>query len=203
MIQVHHLNESRSRRITWLLEELRQPYEVLSYQRDPKTRLAPPELKLIHPLGKAPVLTDNGHVFIESGAIIEYLIRQYGGGQFAPAMGTPDHNRYMQFLHYGEGSAMLPILLKLYVSRLGVAGAPLQPRIESEMQNHLGFLNAELEGRDYFVGNDLTGADVQLSFVAQLAVKGAGRQTYPNLARFSDMVEARPAYQRAMARCGA
>ncbi len=203
MIQIHHLNESRSRRITWLLEELGQPYEVLSYQRDPKTRLAPPELKLIHPLGKAPVLTDNGNVFIESGAIIEYLIREYGGGKFAPAMGTPDYNRYMQFLHYGEGSAMLPILLKLYVSRLGEAGAPLHPRIESEMQNHLGFLNAELEGRNYFVGNDLTGADVQLSFVAQVAVRGAGREVYPNLTRFVDLIDARPAYQRAIARSGA
>ena len=203
MIQVHHLNESRSRRITWLLEELGQPYEVLSYQRDPKTRLAPPELKRIHPLGKAPVLTDNGSVFIESGAIIEYLIRQYGGGKFAPAMGTADYNRYIQFLHYGEGSAMLPILLKLYVSRLGEAGAPLHPRIESEMQNHMGFLNAELQGCDYFVGSDLTGADVQLSFVAQVAVKGAGREVYPNLTRFVDMVDARPAYQRAIAAAGA
>ena len=203
MIQIHHLNESRSRRITWLLEELGQPYEVLSYQRDPKTRLAPPELKRIHPLGKAPVLTDNGSVFIESGAIIEYLIRQYGGGKYAPAMGTADYNRYIQFLHYGEGSAMLPILLKLYVSRLGEAGAPLHPRIESEMQNHMGFLNAELQGCDYFVGSDLTGADVQLSFVAQVAVKGAGREVYPNLTRFVDMVDARPAYQRAIAAAGA
>ena len=203
MIQIHHLNESRSRRITWLLEELGQPYEVFSYQRDPKTRLAPPELKRIHPLGKAPVLTDNGSVFIESGAIIEYLIRQYGEGKLAPAMGTADYNRYMQFLHYGEGSAMLPILLRLYVSRLGEAGAPLHPRIESEMQNHLGFLNAELQGCDYFVGSDLTGADVQLSFVAQVAVKGAGREMYPNLTRFVDMVEARPAYQRAIAAAGA
>ena len=203
MLQIHHLNESRSRRITWLLEELGQPYEVLSYQRDPKTRLAPPELKRIHPLGKAPVLTDNGSVFIESGAIIEYLIRQYGGSKLAPAMGTADYNRYIQFLHHGEGSAMLPILLRLYVSRLGEAGAPLHPRIESEMQNHLGFLNAELQGCDYFVGSDLTGADVQLSFVAQVAVKGAGREVYSNLTRFVDMVEARPAYQRAIAAAGA
>ena len=203
MIQVHHLNESRSRRITWLLEELAQPYEVLSYQRDPKTRLAPPELKQIHPLGKAPVLTDYGEVFIESGAIIEYLIREYGGGKFAPATGTSDYNRYMQFLHYGEGSAMLPVLLKLYVSRLGEAGAPLHPRIESEMQNHMGFLNAELEGRNYFVGDELSGADVQLSFVAQVAVKGAGREAFPRLTSFVDLIEARPAYQRAMARSGA
>ena len=130
-------------------------------------------------------------------------MRTYGNGQFAPAIGTSAYNRYIQFLHYGEGSAMLPILLKLYVSRLGEAGAPLHPRIESEMQNHLGFLNAELEGRSYFVGNDLTGADVQLSFVAQVAVRGAGREAYPNLRRFVDLIDARPAYQRAIARSGA
>ncbi|MDO8179010.1 MAG: glutathione S-transferase [Undibacterium sp.] len=203
MIEVHHLNESRSRRITWMLEELGQDYEVISYQRDAKTRLAPPELKLIHPLGKAPVLRDKGEVLIESGAIIDYLVRQYGNGRYAPAPGTPAYNRYTQFLHYAEGSAMLPLMLKLYVGRLGEAGAPLQPRIESELANHLGYLNAELNGRDYFVGDGLTGADVQLSFVVQIAVKGAGRDTYPNLTRFVDTIEARPAYQRAMARSGA
>lgn len=203
MIEIHHLNESRSRRITWMLEELGEPYEVVSYARDAKTRLAPPELKRIHPLGKAPVLRDNGEVFIESGAIIDYLVRRYGNGRFAPAMETPDYNRYVQFMHYAEGSAMLPLLLKLYVGRLGEAGAPLYPRIESELQNHLGYLDHELDQRDYFVGNALTGADVQLSFVAQLAVKGAGPDRYPHLTRFVALIEARPAYQRAIARSGA
>ncbi len=203
MIEVHHLSESRSRRITWMLEELGLPYEVIHYQRDPNTRLAPPELALIHPLGKAPVLRDDGEVLIESGAIIEYLIRKYGNGRFAPAMGTSDYNRYIQFLHYAEGSAMLPLMLKLYVGRLGEGGAPLQARIQSELANHLGYLNAELEHRDFFVGNELSGADVQISFVAQMAIKGAGRETYPNLARFVDMIEARPAYQRAISQSGA
>jgi glutathione S-transferase len=203
MIEVHHLSESRSRRITWMLEELGLPYEVITYQRDPKTRLAPPELMQIHPLGKAPVLRDNGEVLIESGAIIEYLVRQYGNGRFAPAMGTPDYNRYSQFLHYAEGSAMLPLMLKLYVGRLGEGGAPLQSRIQSELANHLGYLNAELNNRDYFVGAELTGADVQISFVAQMAVRSAGRETYPNLTRFVDMLEARPAYQRAIGKSGA
>jgi glutathione S-transferase len=203
MIEVHHLSESRSRRITWMLEELGLPYEVITYQRDAKTRLAPPELMQIHPLGKAPVLRDNGEVLIESGAIIEYLVRQYGNGRFAPEIGTPDYNRYIQFLHYAEGSAMLPLMLKLYVGRLGEAGAPLQPRIQNELANHLGYLNAELANRDYFVGNELSGADVQISFVAQMAVKSAGRDTYPNLTRFVDMIEARPAYQRAIGKSGA
>lgn len=203
MIEVHHLIESRSRRITWMLEELDLPYEVITYQRDAHTRLAPPELMKIHPLGKAPVLRDGDQVMIESGAIIEYLIRQYGNGQFAPAVGTPDYNRYSQFLHYAEGSAMLPLMLKLYVGRLGEASAPLQPRIQSELANHLGYLNAELADRDYFVGDALSGADVQVSFVAQMAVRGGGRESYPNLARFVDMIEARPAYQRAIGKSGA
>ena len=202
MIQIHHLNESRSRRITWMLEELGEPYEVINYQRDPQTRLAPPELSAIHPLGKAPVLCDQGVVLIESGAIIEYLARRYGKGQFAPAMDSPDYNRYMQFLHYGEGSAMLPLMLKLYVGRLAEAGAPLQPRIASEIQNHLGYLSNEIKGRDYFVGHALTGADVQLSFVAQVAIRGPGREAFPELARFVDNMEARPAYQRAIAKNG-
>jgi glutathione S-transferase len=203
MIEIHHLNESRSRRITWMLEELGQPYEVISYQRDAVTRLAPPELVAIHPLGKAPVLRDGGLVMIESGAIIEYLVRRYGNGRFAPVLGTPDYNRYSQFLHYAEGSAMLPLMLKLYVGRLGEAGAPLQPRISSELQNHLGYLEAELEGRDYFVGDQLSGADVQLSFVAQIAVKGAPAEAYPNLRRFVAMLEGRPAYKKAILRSGA
>jgi glutathione S-transferase len=169
MIEIHHLNESRSRRITWMLEELELPYEVIQYARDEKTRLAPPELTKIHPLGKAPTLRDGDHVFIESGAIIEYLVRKYGNGRFAPAMDSPDYNRYMQFLHYAEGSAMLPLMLKLYVSRLGEAGAPLNPRISSELQNHLGYLDSEIKDREFFVGNELTGADVQLSCAAAVA----------------------------------
>jgi len=203
MIEVHHLNASRSRRITWLLEELGVPYELVMYKRDATTNLAPPELKAVHPLGKAPVIRDNGTVIFESGAIVEYLVRKYGNGRFAPAMGTADYDRYIQFLHYAEGSAMLPLMLRLYVGRLGDAGAPLQPRIQSEMQNHLGFLNDTLKGREYFVGNDLTGADVQLSFVAQVAVAFNGRDAYPNLTKFVDRIEARPAYQRAMTKGGA
>ncbi len=203
MIEVHHLNASRSRRITWMLEELGEPYKVVGYARDATTNLAPPELKAIHPLGKAPILRDGELTLIESGAIIDYLVRTYGHGRFAPPLSSPDYNRYVQFLHYAEGSAMLPLMLKLYVSRLGDAGAPLQPRIASEMDNHLGWLNSELTGRDYFVGDKLTGADVNLSFVAQVALRFAGREAHPNLTAFVDRFEARPAYQRAVARSGA
>jgi glutathione S-transferase len=203
MIEVHHLNGSRSRRITWLLEELALEYQVISYQRDAHSNFAPPELKRVHPLGKAPVIRDDGEVIFESGAIVEYLIRRYGDGRLAPPADTPAYNRYLQFLHYAEGSAMLPLLLKLYVGRLGEAGAPLQPRIQSELDNHLGFLNAELNQRQYFIQDELTGADVQLSFVAQSAMRFLGREAYPNLSAFVDRIEARPAYQRAIARAGA
>ncbi len=203
MIEIHHLNESRSRRITWMLEELGQDYKIVSYQRDPNTRLAPPELKAIHPLGKAPVIRDGDEVQIESGAIIEYLVCTYGKGQFAPDMSSPAYNRYIQLLHYGESSAMLPLMLKLYTSRLGDAGAPLQPRINSEIQNHMGWLDSELVDKTYFIGETLTGADVQLSFVAQSATRGKGAEMFPNLARFVVMIEARPAYQRAIKKGGA
>ncbi len=203
MIEVHHLQASRSRRITWMLEELGEPYKVISYERDKVTNLAPPELMAIHPLGKAPILRDGEVTLIESGAIIDYLIRTYGHGRFAPAVALPEYNRYVQMLHYAEGSAMLPLLLRLYVSRLGDAGKPLHPRIASEMANHLGWLNGELTGRDYFIGNGLTGADINLSFVAQMALRFAGREAYPNLTGFVDRIEARPGYVRAIGRSGA
>jgi glutathione S-transferase len=203
MIEVHHLQASRSRRITWMLEELGQTYNVITYERDKTTNLAPPELKAIHPLGKAPILRDGQVTLIESGAIIDYLARTYGHGRFAPPLSSPDYNRYQQMLHYAEGSAMVPLLLRLYVSRLGDAGKPLHPRIASEMDNHLGWLNSELEHSDWFVGNDITGADINLSFVAQMAIRFAGRDAYPNLTRFVDRIEARPAYLRAITRSGA
>jgi glutathione S-transferase len=202
MIEVHHLNESRSRRITWMLEELGQPYEVIRYQRDSVTRLAPPELTHIHPLGKAPVLRDNGLVLIESGAIIDYLVRQYGQGRFSPATDSQAYNQYVQFLHYAEGSAMLPLMLNLYVGRLGEGGAPLQPRIQSELHNHVGYLNQCLAQQDYLVDNAFSGADVQNSFVAQMAIRVKGRDTYPHLTRYVDRLEARPAYQQAASKHG-
>jgi glutathione S-transferase len=203
MIEVHHLQASRSRRITWMLEELGQTYNVITYARDKTTNLAPPELKAIHPLGKAPILRDGAVTLIESGAIIDYLARTYGHGKFAPSSASSDYNRYQQMLHYAEGSAMLPLLLRLYVSRLGDAGKPLHPRIASEMDNHLGWLNGELAGRDWFVGQDITGADINLSFVAQMAIRVAGSAAYPNLSGFVDRLEARPAYIRAIGRSGA
>jgi glutathione S-transferase len=202
MIVVHHLNDSRSQRILWLLEELGVPYQVQRYQRDAQTRLAPPELKAVHPLGKSPVISDNGRVIIESGAIIDYIIRHHGGGRLQPDPASPAYDDYIQWLHFAEGSAMLPMLLKLYVSRLGEAGAPLSPRIESEIANHLGYMNSMLAGRDYLLGNDLTGADIQLSFVGEIAAGRANRAAYPNVDAWVRRFQARPAYQAAIAAGG-
>jgi glutathione S-transferase len=202
MIIVHHLNDSRSQRILWLLEELGVPYDIQRYQRNPQTRLAPPELKAIHPLGKSPVITDAGRVIIESGAIVDYIVRHHGGGRLQPDPATPAYDDYVQWLHFAEGSAMLPLLLKLYVSMLGDAGAPLGPRIESEIANHLGYINASLAGRDYLLGDTLTGADIQMSFVGEIAGARANRAAYANLDAWVRRFQARPAYQAALARGG-
>ena len=200
MIVVHHLNESRSQRILWLLEELGQPYDIRPYQRNATTRLAPPELQAVHPLGKSPVLEDGGVQLIESGAIVDYLIRHYGNGQLRPAQNAPDFERYQQWLHYAEGSAMLPLLLKLYVSRLGEAGAPLQPRIDSELANHLGFVDRSLHGREWLLGDTFSGADVQMSFVGE-AARGL-RASYPALDAWVRRFQQRPANRRALERGG-
>jgi glutathione S-transferase len=200
MIVVHHLNDSRSQRVLWLLEELGLPYEIQHYARDATTRLAPPALTAVHPLGKSPVLEDAGLKIIESGAIIDYLIRRHGGGRLQPAVGTPDFEAYQQWLHYAEGSAMLPLMLKLYVGRLGDAGAPLAPRINSELANHLGYVDRSLQGRDWLVGEDLSGADIQMSFVGE-AARGL-RASYPAMDAWVKRLQARPAYQRALERGG-
>lgn len=202
MLEVHHLNNSRSQRVLWLLEELGLPYEIRHYQRDPQTNLAPEALKKIHPLGKSPVLRDGEQVVIESGAILEYLVRKYGNGRLVPADGSPDAVRHLQFMHYAEGSAMLPLMLKLYTGRLGEAAAPLAPRIQSEIETHLGYLEHELTGRDFFVGSDLSAADIQLSFVIQAGRLLSGLDPFPNLARFLDRIHARPAYRRAIQKGG-
>lgn len=203
MIVVHHLNDSRSQRILWLLEELGLPYEIKKYQRNAETRLAPPELKAVHPLGKSPVISDDGRTISESGAIIDYIIRHHGGGRLQPDKASPAYDDYVQWLHFAEGSAMLPLLLKLYVSRLGEAGAPLSPRIESEIANHLGYIDRALRGRDYLLGSELTGADIQLSFVGEIAGSRGDRAAYPALDAWVKRFQARPAYRRALERGGA
>ncbi len=203
MLTLHHLNDSRSQRILWLLEELGVPYEMRRYQRNPETRLAPPELTAVHPLGKSPVITDGDIRIAESGAIVDYVIRRYGKGGMMPAPGSADYETYNEWLHYSEGSAMLPLMLNLYVSRLKEAGAPLHPRIDSEMANHLGYIDGALRGREFFVGNSLTGADIQMSFVGEMAKAFNKLGPYPNLSAWLSRMHARLAFQRSVEKGGA
>jgi glutathione S-transferase len=203
MLVVHHLNDSRSQRILWLLEELGVPYEIKPYQRDSQTRLAPPELKQVHPLGKSPVITDGGKTIIESGAIIDYVIRRYGKGRMQPAPETAAYDEYVQWMHYAEGSAMLPLMLNLYAARLGDAAAPLMPRIEGEIANHLAYIDGALKGRQFIVGETLSGADIQMSFVGEVAGAFGKRAQYPNLDAWTKRLHDRPAYKKAIEKGGA
>ncbi len=202
MLTVHHLNESRSQRILWLLEELGVPYELKIYRRNAETRLAPPELTAIHPLGKSPVITDGDKTIIETGAIIDYIIRHHGGGRLQPDPASADYDTYVQWLHYAEGSAMLPMMLNMYVLRLKEAGAPLHPRIKSEIANHLGYINGALKGRQFFVGATLTGADIAMSFVAEVARAQKTLADYPDFNAFLDRIHARPAWKAALEKGG-
>ena len=204
MIEIHHLNNSRSQRILWLLEELGVPYKIVPYQRE-ATRLAPASLKAIHPLGKSPVIRDDGHVVAESAAIVEYLVRKYDkDGKLAPPVdpSSAEWRAWNHWLHFSEGSAMLPLMLKLYASRLGDAAKPLEPRIHSEIENHVGFLDRELADRPWFLGDELSAADIQLSFVPQVAKLLYGLDKFPKLAGFLTRVYARPAWQRGLEKGG-
>lgn len=202
MITVHHLNNSRSQRILWLLEELGLDYEIKRYQRDPKTNLAPPELKAINPLGKSPVIEEGTLVLTESGAIVDYLIRRHGQGRLQPDPATAAYDEYVKWLHFAEGSAMLPFMLHLYVGRLGDAGAPLQPRIQSELANFLGYINDVLGRTPYLLGAEFSGADIELSFVGELAKTQGMTGPYPHLQAWLARLQARPAYRRAIERGG-
>lgn len=201
MLVVHHLNDSRSQRILWLLEELGTPYEIKSYSRDATTRLAPPELKAIHPLGKSPVVTDGAATVIESGAIIDYIIRRHAAGRLAPDPATPEYDVYQQWLHYSEGSAMLPLMMFMYIARLGEAGAPLHPRIESEIANHMGYVEGALAGRDWLMG-EFSAADVQMSFVGEVVGAFGRLAQYPNIAAWVQRFQTRPAYVIALEKGG-
>ena len=201
MLTVHHLNNSRSQRILWLLEELGVPYEIVRYQRDAVTSLAPPELKAIHPLGKSPVVTVGGEVLAESGMIIDVLARRTGS-DLAVAVDSPDYPAYAHWLHFAEGSAMLPFLMGLYTGRLGDAAAPLRPRIESEIANHMGYVEASLAGRSYLVADRLTGADIQMSFIGEIAKATGLAGNLPNTMAWLAGLHARPHWQTALEKGG-
>jgi glutathione S-transferase len=201
MIIVHHLNNSRSQRVLWLLEELGVDYEIKSYQRDAITNLAPPELKAVHPLGKSPVVQDGEEILAESGMIIDVLTRRYGP-HLAVDFSSPLYPAYAHWMHFAEGSVMLPFLLALYTSRLGEAAAPLQPRIQSEIMNHMAYVESHLAGRDYFVGDTLTGADIQMSFVGEIALSNGMGALLPNTQRWVASLHARPHWQKALEKGG-
>lgn len=202
MIRVHHLNNSRSQRVLWLLEEIGTPYEVVRYQRK-ATMLAPQELKRVHPLGKSPVIEDDGKNFAETGLIVEYLVERYGP-DLAPTRDSDLYWRYKYWLHYAEGSLMPPLLLKLVVKRLGLLGLPARGFVNSQLKLHLDFLEAELGSTPWFLGERFSAADIMLSFPLEAANERAGLdQTRPRLMDFLGRIHARPAYRRAIERGGA
>lgn len=201
-ITVHHLNNSRSQRILWLLEELNVPYEIQHYQRDAVTNLAPEALLKIHPLGKSPMIEDAGNVVFESGAIVEYLCERHNGAHLVPPRGTDQHIRYLEWLHFAEGSAMTPILLNLYTARLGEAAAPLHPRINEQLESHFQFMEDGLNASGWFVGDTISGADIMLSFPAEAAVKMGRAANRPNLTKFVETIHGRPGFQRALEKGG-
>lgn len=217
VITVHHLNNSRSQRVLWLLEELGVPYEIKRYERDPATMLAPPALRAVHPLGKAPVITDDGRTIAESGAIVDYLVERYGAGRLAPAPGTPERLRYTYWLHYAEGSAMPPLLMKLIFTRLksgrmpffarpvarAIADRALAGFVEPQIELHLDYLEAELGKSAWFAGPEFSAADIQMSFPLEAAASRGGLdERRPRLTDFLQRIHARPAYQRALERGG-
>ncbi|ADG09435.1 glutathione S-transferase [Caulobacter segnis] len=215
MIVVHHLNNSRSQRVLWLLEELGVPYEVKRYERDPQTMLAPPALKAIHPLGKSPVISDGDTVIAETGAIIEYVTEVHGQGRLIPAAGSAERLRYTYWLHYAEGSAMTPLLLTLVFSALpkrapglmkplvkSIAAKAQAGFVDPQLKTHIDYWEAELAKSPWFAGPEFTAADIAMSFPLEAGADRAGAASRPHIKAFLEKIHARPAYQRALERGG-
>ena len=217
MLVVHHLNNSRSQRVLWLLEELGVPYEIRKYERNAQTMLAPPELQKVHPLGKSPVITDGDVTVAESGAIIEYLVERYGNGRFSPAIGTPERLRWRYWMHFAEGSAMPPLLLKLIFDKVesspmpffvkpiarAISGKVKAMMVTPNLNRQLDFMEGELAKSEWFVGNEFSAADVQMSFPIEAAPQRAGLDaSRPKLMGYLKRIHARPAYKKALERGG-
>ena len=217
MLLVHHLNDSRSQRVLWLLEELGVAYEIKKYQRDAKTMLAPPELRAVHPLGKSPVVSDGDTTVAETGAIVEYLLDRYGEGRLRPPAGTPEHLRYRYWLHFAEGSAMPQLLLKLLFGRIATGPMPFFAKpvakaiaskvltgfIDPNLKSQLDFMEGELGRSAWFAGDDFSAADIQMSFPLEAAAERAGLDaSRPRLMDFLRLIHARPAYRKALERGG-
>ncbi|HEY5945644.1 MAG TPA: glutathione S-transferase [Kofleriaceae bacterium] len=213
MLTVHHLNNSRSQRVLWLLEELGVPYEIVKYERDPKTSLAPAELQKIHPLGKAPIVTDDGNTLAESAVILEYIVEKYGAGKLVPPKDTPNYRRYRYFMHYAEGSLMPFLLLKLITSRMRRAPflvRPIAKKIAStvdgafvgpNLERHIAFIDSELGKSDFFAGGELSAADIQMSFPLE-AIAARVPNAPERIKQFVNRIHERPAYKRALERGG-
>ncbi|HWU15104.1 MAG TPA: glutathione S-transferase [Caulobacter sp.] len=215
MIVVHHLNNSRSQRVLWLLEELGVPYEVKRYQRDAQTMLAPPELLAVHPLGKSPVITDGGKTIAETGAIVEYIVETYGQGRLVPPAGSPERLRWTYWLHYAEGSAMTPLLLKLVFTALParapgllkglvktIAAKAQTGFVDPQLKSHIDYWEAELARSEWFAGAAFTAADIMMSFPLEAGAARAGAVSRPHVKAFLDRIHARPAYRQALERGG-
>lgn len=217
MLTLHHLDNSRSQRVLWLLEELQLPYEIKRYARDPQTMLAPAELRKVHPLGKSPVVTDDELTLAESAAILEYLIERYGDGRLVPPAGSPENLRFRYWMHYAEGSAMPPLLLKLVFDRIasgpmpffirpvarGIAKGANKAFIGPQLKLHLDYMESELEKSQWFAGEEFTVADIQMSYPLEAAQSRAGLDaSRPRLSAFLQRIRDRPAYQRAVERGG-
>jgi glutathione S-transferase len=217
MITVHHLNDSRSQRVLWLLEELDLPYEIAYYQRDKKTMLAPEALRQVHPLGKSPVITDGEATVAESGAIIEYLVERYGNGRLAPPAGSPERLRWRYWMHFAEGSAMPPLLMKLVFGRIkttkmpffvkpiarGISDTVLGTLVDPNLKRQLDFMEGELGKSTWFAGEEFSAADIQMSFPLEAASQRAGLDaSRPKLMDYLKRIHARPAYKRALERGG-
>ncbi|MEO8524532.1 MAG: glutathione S-transferase [Caldimonas sp.] len=217
MIIVHHLNNSRSQRVLWLLEELGLPYEIQKYERDAKTMLAPPALLKVHPLGKSPVITEDGVTVAESGAIIEYLLEKHGAGRLMPPAGTPERLRFTYWLHFAEGSAMSPLLMKLVFDRIetspmpffvkpvarAISGKVKKALIEPNLERQLDYMESELTKTEWFAGSEFSAADIQMSFPIEAAAQRAGLDgSRPKLMTYLKKIHARPAYRKALERGG-
>lgn len=216
MITVHHLENSRSQRVLWLLEELGVSYDVKRYERDKTTSLAPPELKAVHPLGKSPVIDDDGLVIAETGAIIEYLVERYGEGRLIPPAGSPEKLRYTYWLHFAEGSAMTQLILRLFFTRIkeakmpffakpiasGIADRVLDSYVDPNIASQLAFIESELGKSKWLAGEEFSAADIQMSFPLEAAAARAGLEGFPRIVAYLKMIHSRPAYARALERGG-
>jgi glutathione S-transferase len=197
MIKLHHLNKSRSKRIIWLLEELGVDYEIISYQRDATTFLAPPELKAIHPLGKSPVIEDDDLIISESGAITEYLINKYGKGKLAPQENSTDYVQYLQWLHFAESSAITPLLLKMFIEKDGCQTNFIADYANTEISKVIGYFNQQLVGKNYLVAEKLSGADIMMSFIVEILANNGALAKYPELQRYAKQLATHASFIKA------